>query len=54
MYFQLVLIFSWTVFVFLAMHVFRSKPEENDALELLNKIKMKLQFFQRLRDRLFF
>jgi hypothetical protein len=36
---KLVLIFSWTVFVFLAMHVFRSKLEENGALELLNKIR---------------
>lgn len=36
---KLLLIFSWTIIVFLAMHVFRSKLEENGALFMLNKIR---------------
>jgi len=36
---KLVLICSWTILVFFAMHAFRSKLEENGTLYMLNKIR---------------
>ncbi|CBY09201.1 unnamed protein product [Oikopleura dioica] len=36
---KLILICSWTIFVFFAMYAFRSKLEENGTLYMLNKIR---------------